>query len=191
AATPSAVLDPSASSNLSPPIRFADIIPVALLGLHAFYGTGHQSTISSIQWKSAFLLTPTLSYPFSVVTVVLNSVGPIFMMALAAPLLALWNRAPLSTGVDTQDSAMQVKHESTLAALGMMIYYASLLLGTSVSAAILRRHLMVWKVFAPRFMAAILELLAVDVAVLLGVAIGVERVTRRVSTMFKGKATQQ
>ncbi|KAF8953685.1 alkaline-phosphatase-like protein [Flammula alnicola] len=185
-ATPSAVLDPTASSSLSPPIQFADIVPISLLGLHTFYGTGHQSTISSLQWKSAFLLTPTATYPWSVVTVVLNSVGPIFLLALAAPLAALWNRPPLPKSKDHPESDMQVKGESTLAALGVMIYYSALLLGTSVSAAILRRHLMVWKVFAPRFMAAVLELLAVDVAVLIGVGVGVERVSRRVSRMFKG-----
>lgn len=179
----SAVLDPVASSNLSPPVRFMDVIPLALLGIHAFYGTGHQSTISSLQWKSAFLLTPTVTYPFSPITVILNSVGPIYLMALGAPLLALWNRAPLPT---TLDSAIQIKRESTLASLGIMIYYTALLLGTSVSAAILRRHLMVWKVFAPRFMAAVLELLAVDVAVIVGMGVGVQRVAERVSMMFKG-----
>ncbi|KAF8803969.1 phosphoethanolamine N-methyltransferase [Phlegmacium glaucopus] len=177
AGTPSAVLDPVASSNLSPPVQFMDVIPLALLGIHAFHGTGHQSTISSLQWKSAFLLTPTVTYPFSPITVVLNSVGPIFLMALGAPLLALWNRAPLAS----LDSAGQIKRESTLASLGMMVYYTALLLGTSVSAAILRRHLMVWKVFAPRFMVAVLELLTVDVAVVLGVGVGVQRVAERVS----------
>ena len=176
AGTPSTVLDPVASSNLSPPVRFMDVIPLALLGIHMLYGTGHQSTIPSLQWKSAFLLTPTLVYPFSPITVVLNTLGPIFLMALGAPLLALWNRAPLA--------ASQIKRESTLSSLGVMIYYNALLLGTCVSAAILRRHLMVWKVFAPRFMAAVLELLAVDVAVVLGVGLGVERVAARISMMF-------
>ena len=170
--------DPVASSNLSPPVRFMDVVPLALLGVHMFYGTGHQSTIPSLQWKSAFLLTPTVTYPFSPLTVVLNSLGPIFLMALGAPLLALWNRTPLATS--------QIKRESTLSSLGVMIYYTALLLGTCVSAAILRRHLMVWKVFAPRFMAAVLELLAVDVAVVLGVGVGVERVAGKISKMFEG-----
>ena len=63
AGAPSTVFDPVASSNLSPPVRFMDVIPLALLGVHMFYGTGHQSTIPSLQWKSAFLLTPTVVYP--------------------------------------------------------------------------------------------------------------------------------
>ncbi|KAG6865191.1 hypothetical protein C0991_004562 [Blastosporella zonata] len=194
--TPSALLNAEASPTTSPPIRFADIVPLALLGVHVFFGTGHQSTISSIQWKSAFLLTSNLAYPWSVVTVVLNSVGPMFLMALAAPLLALWNRAPVPNITppsekpeDTESDHLvapdvQVKGESTLAAVGYMAYYATLLLGTAVSAAILRRHLMVWKVFAPRFMVGVLGVLVADAGVILGVGIGVERVTYRVGRMF-------
>ena len=51
ASTPSAVLDPVASEALVPAMNIGDVVPVALLGLHAFYGTGHQSAISSLQWK--------------------------------------------------------------------------------------------------------------------------------------------
>ncbi len=189
-ATPSSVLDPDATAAMAPPLQFADIIPIALLGLHAFYGTGHQATISSLQWKSAFQLTPTVTYPFSVITVVLNSIGPVFLFALAAPLVGLWNRAPRPAArkgaAGDAEADAQVKRDSTLAALGVMIYYAALLLGAAVSAAVLRRHLMVWKVFAPRFIAAVLELLAVDVAVLVGTGVGVERVVRRVARLFKG-----
>jgi phosphatidylinositol glycan class O len=80
---------------------------------------------------------------------------------------------------------VQVKRESILAALGIMIYYASLLLGTAVSAAVLRRHLMVWKVFAPRFMAAVCGVLAVDVAALVGVCVGVERIEKKLGGLFR------
>ena len=191
--TPSSVLDAAATLNISPPIQFADIVPIALLGLHAFYGTGHQSTISSLQWKTAFLLTPTMNFALSAITVVANSLGPIFLLALAAPLAALWNRAPLTATKEQPDMEpdVQVKNESTKAALGIMMYYLTLLLGTAVSAAVLRRHLMVWKVFAPRFMAAVLELLAVDVAVLIGVGVGLERIANRLAALFRGKQASQ
>ncbi|KAG6817786.1 hypothetical protein H0H87_003194 [Tephrocybe sp. NHM501043] len=197
-ATPSMLLNADASAVTSPPIRFVEVVPLALLGIHTFFSTGHQSTISSIQWKSAFLLTPSLTYPWAIVTVVLNSVGPLFLMAFAAPLLALWNRAPVSNitpvspekpGDTKPDQKLiapdvQVKGESTLAAVGYMAYYATLLLGTAVSAAILRRHLMVWKVFAPRFMVGVLGVLVADAGVILGVGVGVERITYRVGRMF-------
>mgnify|MGYP001214737887 CR=1 FL=1 len=202
-ATPSTVLDPT-KGDFSAPLKFTDVVPVTLLGLHAFYATGHQSTISSIQWKAAFLVTSTVSYPWSAFTVVINSIGPIFLFALAAPLLVLWNRAPeprsvvkgadaVKAGGDGEviESDARVKGDGILAGLSVMTYYASLLLGTSVSAAILRRHLMVWKIFAPRFMAAVLGVLAVDVAVLFGEGVGVERVTKRVSEFFQVKGGEK
>jgi len=200
--TPSALLL-SKPTATSPQIQFAEVVPVALLGIHAFFGTGHQATVSSIQWKSAFMLTPHLMYPFAPMTVVINSVGPLFLMGLAVPLVALWNRAPIRSTVtaastpapastekadETSAEAIkpdsQIKRESTLAALGFMAYFATLLLGTAISAAILRRHLMVWKVFAPRFMLAVLGVLVADVAVLIGVGIGVERIARKIGRMF-------
>jgi len=207
ASNPSALLNATRPSR-SPPIRFADIVPVALLGLHAFYGTGHQSTISSIQWKSAFLLTPTMQLTLSGITVVLNSVGPVLLAGLVVPLVALWNRSPLPVSVGPPTSKKnekekpaqnqqvqvradtQIQGESIIAGLGVMIYYAGLLLGTAVSAAILRRHLMVWKVFAPRFILAVIELVVVDVGVLIGFGAGVQRVGGKVAQLFRGIATQ-
>jgi phosphatidylinositol glycan class O len=91
-ANPSAVLDVDTMGIHSQGIKFAEIVPLALLGLHVFYGTGHQSTISSIQWKTAFLLTSTLRYPISPALVILNTFGPQFLLALASPLLATWER---------------------------------------------------------------------------------------------------
>ena len=197
---PSALLASKATAGpTSPQIQFAEVVPVALLGILVFFGTGHQATVSSIQWKSAFMLTPSLVYPYAPMTVVINSVGPLFLMGLAAPLLALWNRAPLpnmtaasapgtkkvdETTAEVTEPDSQIRRESTLAALGFMAYFATLLLGTAVSAAILRRHLMVWKVFAPRFMLAVLGVLVADVAVLVGVGIGVERVAWKIGRMF-------
>ena len=40
------------SSNLSPPVRFMDVMPLALLGIHIFYGAGQHSTISSLQMEN-------------------------------------------------------------------------------------------------------------------------------------------
>ncbi|KAF9265842.1 hypothetical protein L218DRAFT_997224 [Marasmius fiardii PR-910] len=205
-------VQPPNSEVTRPRIKFADVMTISLLGLHTFYATGHQSTISSIQWKSAFLLSSTVTYPFSPLTVILNSFGGLVLVGAAAPLLALWNREPraiptgnpreregsavvgvvestAAAGTDMSQSVSlsnPVNHESILAALGVMIYFSVLLLGTTVSAAILRRHLMVWKVFAPRFMAAALSVLIVDLFAIVGVGVGVGRVAGRVDEVFKG-----
>ncbi|KAF8630559.1 hypothetical protein AX17_005371 [Amanita inopinata Kibby_2008] len=209
-ATPSSILTGSPSSPPSAAVavaaiaatqlRFSDVVPLALLGLHAFYATGHQATISSIQWKTAFMVTETVRYPWAPFTVTCNLLGPVMLVAgLGAGLVAVWNRAP-SVLVNEGDAEgesngkalererydVQVKGDSTLAALGVMIYFGTLLLGTAISAAVLRRHLMVWKVFAPRFMAAAVQLVMVDLGALLGVAVGVGRVANKIGLVFKG-----
>ncbi|KAG2018594.1 phosphoethanolamine N-methyltransferase [Coprinopsis cinerea AmutBmut pab1-1] len=164
-------------------VRFWDVVAVALLGLHAFYTTGHQSTIPSIQWKTAFLITPTVKYPWSAMTVITNSIGPIFLFALAVPLVVLWGFSP--RGIQIPDISSTVELNAALVGIGVMIYYATLLMGASISAAVLRRHLMVWKIFAPRFMAAVLGLVVVDLAVLVGVGFGVWRVGGFVEHTFR------
>ncbi|KAI0354459.1 hypothetical protein OH77DRAFT_1504820 [Trametes cingulata] len=177
---PSAILQPESLRPTNLPLRFSEITPLALLAVHTFFATGHQATIPSIQWKAAFVLTPTLTYPFSPLLVILNTFGPHFLIALAAPLLALWNVAPLpQPGAD-----IKIRADALRAGLGMMLYHATLLLSSAICSAWLRRHLMVWKIFAPRFMLSAVTVVVVDLAVLFGVGVGVGRVSERVSKLF-------
>lgn len=180
--TPSTILHFNAMQSSSTPLTFSEIIPLALLGMHMFYGTGHQSTIPSIQWKAGFVLTPTVVYPFSPMTVFINTFGPQFLVAFASPLLALWNVPPLPLPL----SPIVAQGQSIRAALGVSLYYATLLFGSALSAGVLRRHLMVWKIFAPRFMVAAASLLSVDFALFVGIVFGVRRVRESVEIVFKG-----
>ena len=183
-ATPSSALNLDTLPGANASVSFAEITPLALLALHAYYATGHQSTISSIQWKAAFVLTPKLSYPISPLLVILNTFGPQFLFGMAAPLIALWNLAPLPHPTSYEHA----RKESVRAALGMMLYHSTLLIGSAITAAWLRRHLMVWKIFAPRFMNAAASLLAVDLGLVVGVGLGVSRISERVGHLFGGPA---
>ena len=176
-----AALDLDSPRTTSASLRFSEIAPIALLGLHAFYSTGHQSTIPSIQWKSAFLLSSTVVYPFSPLTVILNTFGPIILFGLASPLLVLWNVPPLPLPSSSKSAYTQ----SVRAALGISLYYVTLLFGASLSAGMLRRHLMVWKIFAPRFMAAGAGVIFADLGVIVGVGIGVGRIKKRFENVFR------
>lgn len=182
-ATPSAILQEGSLQSAIAQIgfKFSDVVPVALLAIHTFYGTGHQSTISSIQWKSAFLLTSKLTYPFSPLLVFLNTFGPVLLFSLAVPLLALWNVTPLPHPKASSDA----RRQTIRAALAMALYFGVLLLSSAISSAWLRRHLMVWKVFSPRFMNAAICLLVVDVGVVIGVGLGYGRVESRLERLFK------
>jgi phosphatidylinositol glycan class O len=187
-------------------VTLDEVVPLALLARLAFFASGHQATLSSIQWKSAFVLTRTVTYPLSPLLVILNTFGPTALIALATSLLGIWNLAPLehttiTTTTTSSSSSSSSPHRgisneapksqarvATLAAvraaLGMSQYFAALLLGSALSAALLRRHLMVWKVFAPRYMLGAVELVCVDVAVLVGLWLGVGRIVGRITRVF-------
>ncbi|KAJ3800675.1 hypothetical protein GGU11DRAFT_875770 [Lentinula aff. detonsa] len=166
-----------------PKLDFSEIFPLILLGLHSFFRTGHQSTISSIQWKSAFLLSSTVTYPWSPGTAILNSFGPLWVVSVGAGLTGVWLKAPrFSPSSQRQDKKSkqdvqpttpaailindQIQPSILLCCLCLSMYFLAILLTTSLSAAILRRHLMVWKVFAPRWMLGVVGVLVGDVSTL-------------------------
>ena len=141
---------------------FVQVSTLALLAHLSFFATGHQAVISSIQWSTAFIGFPTVVYPFSPILVLLNSLGSFVLTAAALPLFVLWNLSPT---LRDQGAPMTVGRNLLRAGAAYMAYFAALALASAACAAWLRRHLMVWKVFAPRFMLAGLALLATDLVV--------------------------
>ncbi|KAF9222154.1 hypothetical protein BS17DRAFT_709200 [Gyrodon lividus] len=162
-------------------LSFSEVVPLALLAIHTFHGTGHQPTIPAMQWKTAFMFTSTVSFPFSQLTVIINTLGPHFLIGLASPLLVLWNLPPLPPPRGLVSSSLR-------AGLGFMLYFTIILLGSATCATVLRRHLMVWKIFAPRYMFAAVSVVAIDIGVVVGVGIGVSRVRERIEKIFKAMA---
>ncbi|KDR69565.1 hypothetical protein GALMADRAFT_77322 [Galerina marginata CBS 339.88] len=181
----------SSSLNTSPtPIKptyttFKAVLPIALLGFHALYTTGHQTTISSIQLKAAFVLSADVSYPWSFICLVLNSSGPMFLFGLAAPLSVFWKRpytcmpqnegqhTDLTDKSDIEDE--QIKCETMLAALAVTVYHLAVVFGAAAGSLISRQSPMLWKVSGPRFITAVLQLLTVDSAVIIGIVMCTER----------------
>ncbi|KAL9104365.1 MAG: hypothetical protein Q9163_000665 [Psora crenata] len=128
-------------------------IILAALGNFHFFKTGHQATLSSIQWESAFIPLTTIKYPFSPILVILNTFGAQIMSAAAVPLLAIWKQAPKKTGLlGAVANALAT----------FLLYHATITLATTMWAGHLRRHLMLYRIFSPRFMTAAVVLLVVD-----------------------------
>ncbi|SLM38849.1 phosphoethanolamine transferase class o [Lasallia pustulata] len=73
-------------------------IVLALLGGFHFFKTGHQATLSSIQWDAAFIPLAQVRYPWAPILVVLNTFGAQILAAIAVPLLVLWKRPPRGEG---------------------------------------------------------------------------------------------
>ncbi|KAL7007323.1 mannose-ethanolamine phosphotransferase gpi13 [Cystobasidiomycetes sp. EMM_F5] len=163
------------------PPSLMSICYLVLWGFNIFFATGHQAVLSSIQWKAAFIGFPVLTYPFSPILVILNTLGPFILSAASVPLLVFWNTSPTMKN----GPSMPVLTNILKASFGFMFYHTSTTLATAAFAAHLRRHLMVWKVFAPRFMLSAITLLAVDATLLLfAVGWGTLGTLRKLKTTF-------
>jgi phosphatidylinositol glycan class O len=143
-------------------------VVLSLLGNLLFFATGHQATLSSIQWSSAFIGVQTLNMFISPMLVIVNTLGPFLLCAAALPLVVLWKLPPKADKL----GKLVLFPDLTRLCL-MMMMHQSLVLVSSMffTGGMFRRHLMVWKIFAPRFMLQagallMMDLILVSVAVL-------------------------
>ena len=129
-------------------------IILGVLGSFHFFKTGHQATLSSIQWDSAFVASTSIHYPWSPLLVTLNTFGSQIILVIAVPLVVLWKQPPKKAGLLGDVVRAIATHVS---------YYAVINLATTMWAGWLRRHLMLYRIFSPRFMTGAAVLLAVDI----------------------------
>lgn len=178
AATHQPTSSPSSSARAPTPLEVATL---HLLGQTLFFSTGHQATFLSIQWRTAFVGTSTVSYPLSPLLVVLNSFGATALWpALGAGLLVAWNVAPRTRSSPSPQQQQQPDDQGGAGAMSILrtsllptllrLSLSSLLVTTSSAlfAAHFRRHLMLFKVWAPRYMLGACSLVLLD---LVGVAL--------------------
>ncbi|OLN81679.1 GPI ethanolamine phosphate transferase 3 [Colletotrichum chlorophyti] len=150
-------------------------VMLGVIGNFGFFKTGHQAVLSSIQWDSAFIPLFSIRYPWTPIVVAFNTFGGQIVAVAAIPLIVLWKVGPKRKGV----------LESVSRALGIFIaYFAVESLATMAWAGWLRRHLMLYRVFSPRFMMAATLLLVVDLVGLVITLIGVRSNTLAVSEVF-------
>jgi len=145
-------------------------VVLAMLGSYHFFKTGHQAVLSSIQWNAAFVPLRTIQYPWSPLLILLNNFGPQILCAVAVPLTVLWKRPITKRGLKSYWSDIMQ------ACMAHLLYYATIQAATTIWAGHLRRHLMLYRVFMPRFLMGSVILLVVDL-MLIVVALGSSRVT--------------
>jgi phosphatidylinositol glycan class O len=131
-------------------------VVLALLGSFHFFTTGHQATLASIQWDAAFVPLSTIKYPWSPILVVLNTFGAQILCAVAVPALALWKQPPKKNGLLGSVAQAIATH---------VLFYAVVNVATTMWAGHLRRHLMLYRIFCPRFLTGAAVLVVVDVVV--------------------------
>ncbi|KAL1960047.1 hypothetical protein VTO42DRAFT_219 [Malbranchea cinnamomea] len=167
-------------------------VVLGLLGSFHFFTTGHQATLSSIQWESAFIPLRTVRYPWSPMLVILNTFGAQILSAVAVPLAVLWKRPidsripSVSSGVSEikQNPMSRLLSDVAQAAGTHILYYAVINLATTMWAGHLRRHLMLYRIFCPRFMMGAAVLAVVDVVLLCFAVAGVRWSTISVGEIF-------
>ncbi|KAJ4398801.1 mannose-ethanolamine phosphotransferase gpi13 [Didymella pomorum] len=137
-------------------LRQSSIGPVVLglLGSFHYFKTGHQATLSSIQWESAFIPLKSIRYPWTPIVVILNTFGAQILCAVAVPALVLWKVNPKQKRLLSTVAKAVATH---------ILFYAVVSLATTMWAGHLRRHLMLYRIFSPRWMLGASVLLVVDV----------------------------
>ncbi|CCH45050.1 putative membrane protein [Wickerhamomyces ciferrii] len=131
-------------------------VVLGLLGYLHFFSTGHQATIPSIHWEVGFTLTEKITFPFTHLAIVLNTFGPFIIVALSVSLITLWKIPPSQKPISLYSRI--IENCGTL-----LIYETLVALSALIFATVFRRHLMVWKIFAPRFMFAGLVQIVINI----------------------------
>ena len=129
-------------------------IMLALLGQFYFFKTGHQATLASIQWETAFIPLKTVSYPWSPLFVILSTFAPQILCALAVPAIVFWKVPPRESAVLDKVARALATH---------VLFYVAIALATVVEANHLRRHLMLYRIFMPRMLLAVVTSVIVQV----------------------------
>ncbi|XP_066471206.1 GPI ethanolamine phosphate transferase 3 [Tiliqua scincoides] len=186
-------------------VPWSALVAWALAAAQFFYVTGHQPVFPAIHWRAAFVgfqeghethLLPAL-------LVGANTFASHILFSAACPLLLLWpfvcevpgsrGRKPKLEAHDKEEQMMEMrlreapeKFSSALLQLGLkyLLVLGLQILACVLAAMILRRHLMVWKVFAPKFLFEALGFVVSAVFLLLGIGL-VMRVDCAVSLWFK------
>ena len=163
-------------------------VVLGLLGSYYYFKTGHQAVLSTIQWETAFIPLSTVKYPWSPLLVILNTFGAQIIAAIAVPLTVLWKR-PLQVqestpGKSKTSSAIKILSDVIQACCTHLLYLATINLATTMWAGHLRRHLMLYRIFSPRFMMGAAVLGVVDVIITLVAVAGVRWSTLSVGDIF-------
>lgn len=184
-------------------VPWTPVLLWALAAAQFFHATGHLPTFPSIQWAAAFVGFPDghtgTVIPASLVT--LNTFASHIILAVSCPLLLFWpvvcevrnSRGGRACGDEVEDAVMEIRlrespqHFSSallqLSARYLFVQGAQVF-SSVCAAAILRRHLMVWKVFAPKLMFEAASFIVTSVSLLLGVTF-VLRIDMAVTRWFK------
>ncbi|RHZ48692.1 hypothetical protein Glove_543g52 [Diversispora epigaea] len=165
------------NNNLIRSTKFIYIVIISLLSTLYFFSTGHQATLSSIQWSTGFIGISEANFTITPILIILNTLASQILFTCSIPLMIFWNITPRSD--------YPIFYEITKTIMFYLIYQSILTTSSVIWAGIFRRHLMVWKIFVPRFLLGGISLLLVDLVIWIFVlGIGCWKVMNEVTGFF-------
>ncbi|CAI4998986.1 ANM_HP_G0017800.mRNA.1.CDS.1 [Saccharomyces cerevisiae] len=154
-------------------------IALGLLSYQHFFTTAHQATIPSVQWDIGFMLSEKITFPFTQIAIILNTFGPHILVSLSVALLTLWSQPP--DVLKPQTLLGRIVSNCGI----LLIYNTILCLSSFIWVTHFRRHLMVWKIFCPRFIFASLSLIVTQLVVTFGtIAFASGRLIKHINDIF-------
>eukprot|EP00729_Bicosta_minor_P001979 gene1980-34552_t len=163
-----------------------------LFATQCFYATGHQASLVTIQWTSGLVGLKESDTIISGILVAFNTASAYILFGIGLPLLDTWRDYRLTSRSSKEQRLLdqysaqrglgQLSNEYFLLAdhsTGMYRQIFKTILAYSIcismqtvtsvlAASILRRHLMVWKIFAPRVIFDCVALIFTDVGLGVG-----------------------
>lgn len=126
-----------------------------LIAVQFFFATGQQNTFNTIQWTSAFVGIDDAQLALSGVLVTITAFSTKLLNVLALPWAIVGNP---SDKVEKGSVARQISSNLTRSICQYWMFHLFLCIGSTLCVMIQRRHLMVWSIFAPKFIFDVLSL---------------------------------
>ncbi|KAL8611892.1 hypothetical protein ACOMHN_033637 [Nucella lapillus] len=178
------------------PVPWLAVATHGLLSSAFFFATGHQATIPNIRFEVAFtgFHGDFSSHAIPALLITLNTYAAPVLLGAVWPLMAVWPqlRGPVwrwmgggggkGRGERKEEGAGEGEWRGDFALFDdgvllrknlfvsvcrVLLFQGVKVLGTACAAGILRRHLMVWKIFAPRFIFEAVGLIIVSTTLLI------------------------
>jgi phosphatidylinositol glycan class O len=147
------LMDASGTRQLSAP-TLAAIWRLAIR--HAFFATNHHCSFNHLQFSAAFVATNIFQFHIAGMSLFMNTFG---WEILGSCLILVYSRARRSNNHWGESSSLNRSNNDVWD--WFLFFQWTEILASCVSVRMMKRHLMVWAIFAPRFMfAAIFSALA-------------------------------
>ena len=151
---------------------WTQVITWEILCSQSYFVTGHQNTVITIRWSAAFtgLHGDSNSYVMLGMLVLLNTFAAQIIFGLSITLLMPMIQYPELWGkyYKIKDRKL-ISYNTAFEIVSYFFLFCGLkVFAAAVAATLLRRHLMAWKIFAPRLLFEAASFLVTSISALIG-----------------------